>query len=194
MATKQKQKQKTKTYTVRIEWPVTYYCDTIVKASSIEEAARLALEDPDYDNPRSYDESGESTVEGVCEGEDYRYEDRVEVGGDGRDDEPADNRRSEGWDVFDVCGREMVQAEDDPPEGVEKITDDRAIELARAAGIVCDDDGYLITPVAALLAAAEAAVLRSIERQEAGEAGVMDDDVFTALSAAIHRYRAGGAA
>lgn len=74
-------KTKTKTYTVRIEWPVTYYCDTTVEASSPEEAAKIAIEDPDYDNQRSYDESGDSTVEGVCEGEDYRYEDRVEVAG-----------------------------------------------------------------------------------------------------------------
>lgn len=74
-------KKKTQTYTVRIEWPVTYYCDTTVEASSPEEAARIAMEDPDYDNQSSYDESGDSTVEGVCEGEDYRYEDRVEVPG-----------------------------------------------------------------------------------------------------------------
>lgn len=78
MATKKKTAKK-QTYTVRIEWPVTYYCDTTVEAASPEEAARIALEDPDYDNQRSYDDSGDSTVEGVCEGEDYRYEDRIEV-------------------------------------------------------------------------------------------------------------------
>jgi|GEM_PF-6320685 len=72
-------KTTTRTYTVRIEWPVTYYCDTTVEASSIEEAARLAMDDPDYDNQRSYDEPGESEVQGVCEGDDYRYEDREEV-------------------------------------------------------------------------------------------------------------------
>ena len=81
MATKQK--QKTKTFTVRIEWPVTYYCDTTVEATSVEEAARLAMEDPDYDNQRSYDVDGDSTVEGVCEGDEYSYEERQEVGGGG---------------------------------------------------------------------------------------------------------------
>jgi hypothetical protein len=77
MATKAK--KKTTTYTVRIEWPVTYYCDTTVEATSPEEAARIAMADPDYDSQRSYDESGDSKVEGVCEGDDYRYEDRIEV-------------------------------------------------------------------------------------------------------------------
>jgi hypothetical protein len=79
MATKKKTAKKT--YTVRIEWPVTYYCDTTVEASSIEEAARLAMEDPDYDNQRSYDESGDSAVEGVCEGEEYDFSQHQEVGG-----------------------------------------------------------------------------------------------------------------
>lgn len=59
------------TYTVRIEWPVTYYCDTTVKASSPEEARRLAMENPDYDNRRSYDDDGDNTVEGVCEGDEF---------------------------------------------------------------------------------------------------------------------------
>jgi len=62
---------KTKTYTVRIEWPVTYYCDTTVEATSAAEAAQIAMQDPDYDNQRSYDESGDSTVEGVCEGDEW---------------------------------------------------------------------------------------------------------------------------
>jgi len=60
-----------KTYTVRIEWPVTYYCDTTVEASSREEAERLAMEDPDYDNQQSYDDDGANTVEGVCEGDEF---------------------------------------------------------------------------------------------------------------------------
>jgi hypothetical protein len=60
-----------KTYTVRIEWPVTYYCDTTVEASSREEAERLAMEDPDYDNQRSYDDGGGNTVEGICEGDEF---------------------------------------------------------------------------------------------------------------------------
>ena len=72
-------KTKKQTYTVRIEWPVYYYCDTTVEASSPEEAAALAMEEPDYDSQRSYDEPGESEVEGVCEGEDYRFEDQIEV-------------------------------------------------------------------------------------------------------------------
>lgn len=76
-----KKKAQTQTYTVRIEWPVTYYCDTTVEASSPEEAARLAMEDPDYDNQRSYDNDGDNKVEGVCVGEWYRYEDRIEVPG-----------------------------------------------------------------------------------------------------------------
>jgi hypothetical protein len=77
MATK-KQTAK-QTYTVRIEWAVTYYCDTVVEASSPKEAAKLAMEDPDYDNQSSYDEPSDSTVQGVCEGDDYRWKDRVEV-------------------------------------------------------------------------------------------------------------------
>jgi len=60
-----------RTYTVRIEWPVTYYCDTTVEASSPEEAERLALASPDYDNQRSYDDDGADTVEGVCEGREF---------------------------------------------------------------------------------------------------------------------------
>lgn len=60
-------KTKTHTYTVRIEWPVTYYCDTTVEATSPEEAARLAMEDPDYDSQKSYDDSGECCVAGVSE-------------------------------------------------------------------------------------------------------------------------------
>lgn len=67
------------TYTVRIEWPVTYYCDTTVEASSPEEAAAIAMEDPDYDNQSSYDDSGDSTVEGVCIGDEYDYCQRIEV-------------------------------------------------------------------------------------------------------------------
>ena len=63
-----KKKTIKKEYTVRIEWPVTYYCDTTVEASSPEEAARIAMEDPDYDNQRAYDDDGGNTVEGVCEG------------------------------------------------------------------------------------------------------------------------------
>lgn len=64
-------KKKLKTYTVRCEWPVTYYCDTTVEASSPEEAARLAMEDPDYDSQDSYDDSGDTYVAGVSEGEDF---------------------------------------------------------------------------------------------------------------------------
>ncbi len=60
-----------RSYTVRIEWPVTYYCDTTVEASSPEEAKRLAMENPDYDNQRSYDDAGGNTVEGVCEGDEF---------------------------------------------------------------------------------------------------------------------------
>jgi len=73
--------KKKQTYTVRIEWPVTYYCDTTVEASSPAEAARIALEDPDYDNQRSYDncDSGDSTVEGVCEGDEYSFKSHIEV-------------------------------------------------------------------------------------------------------------------
>lgn len=81
MATKAK--KTATTYTVRIEWPVTYYCDTTVEATSPEEAARIAMEDPDYDNQRSYDESGDSIVQGVCEGEDYDYGQHQEVAGCG---------------------------------------------------------------------------------------------------------------
>jgi len=58
-------------YTVRIEWPVTYYCDTTVRATSPEEAAGIAMEDPDYDSQDSYDDSGNSYVAGVSEGEEF---------------------------------------------------------------------------------------------------------------------------
>jgi hypothetical protein len=75
-----KTKTKKKTYTVRIEWPVTYYCDTVVKATDPHDAARIAMEDPDYDNQRSYDESGDSTVEGVCEGDEYDFMQHIDVG------------------------------------------------------------------------------------------------------------------
>ncbi len=65
-----------KTYTVRIEWQVTYYCDTTVEASSPEEAKRIAAEDPDYDNQHSYDDGagdGSNSVAGVCEGDMYDH-------------------------------------------------------------------------------------------------------------------------
>jgi len=116
MATKKKTAKK-KTYTVRIEWQVTYYCDTTVEASSVEEAAKIALEDPDYDNQRSYDESGDSTVKGVCEGEGYRFEDRVEVGGVEADSDLRDAARAvvAAWEKGDLAGavRMLAAALDD---------------------------------------------------------------------------------
>lgn len=66
-----------KTYTVRIEWPVYYYCDTTVEASSVEEAAKLAMANPDYDNQQSYDDSGDNEIGGVCEGDEYDYSTHV---------------------------------------------------------------------------------------------------------------------
>jgi hypothetical protein len=78
MATKQKQ-----TYTVRIEWDARYYCDTTVEASSPDEAKRLALENPDYDNQESYDGSmdSESEVEGVCLGDTFEYDNQLVCNG-----------------------------------------------------------------------------------------------------------------
>jgi hypothetical protein len=62
-----------KEYTVRTEWTVTYYCDTTVKATSREDAARIVMQDeePDYDSQESYDDSGDTYVAGVSEGSDY---------------------------------------------------------------------------------------------------------------------------
>ena len=59
---------------------VTYYCDTTVEASSPAEARRLAMENPDYDNQRSYDDDGENAVEGVCEGDEFDRDNMI--GGD----------------------------------------------------------------------------------------------------------------
>lgn len=71
MATKKKTAKK-QTYTVRVEWPVTYYCDTTVEATSREEAARIVMEgEPDYDSQDSYDDSGDTYVAGVSEGHDF---------------------------------------------------------------------------------------------------------------------------
>ena len=54
------------TYTVRIEWPVTYYIDVDVQASSPAEAADLAFDEADatdaWDDQRSYDESGDNYI------------------------------------------------------------------------------------------------------------------------------------
>ena len=67
-----KKKNAKKTYTVRVEWPVTYYCDTTVRATSREEAARMVIDDePDYDSQDSYDDSGDTYVAGVSEGHDF---------------------------------------------------------------------------------------------------------------------------
>jgi hypothetical protein len=64
MATKTKKTR----YTVRLEWDVTYFLDvTGVKASTPEEAAEIAMEDPDYDNQESYDDAGDTHVARVTE-------------------------------------------------------------------------------------------------------------------------------
>lgn len=91
-----KTKAKKKTYTVRIEWPVYYYCDTVVKATSPEAAARIAMEDPDYDSQDSHDEPGDSTVEGVCEGDEYDFMQHIDVG----DDEVGDAARGRGPELL----------------------------------------------------------------------------------------------
>ena len=72
MKTKAK-KTKKKEYTVRTEWAVTYYCDTTVKATSREDAARIVMQEgePDYGSQESYDDSGDTYVAGVSEGTDY---------------------------------------------------------------------------------------------------------------------------
>jgi hypothetical protein len=72
MATNAKKTAK-KEYTVRTEWTVTYYCDTTVKATSREDAARIVMQEgePDYDSQESYDDSGDTYVAGVSEGTDY---------------------------------------------------------------------------------------------------------------------------
>jgi hypothetical protein len=72
MATKAKTTVKNE-YTVRTEWTVTYYCDTTVKATSREDAARIVMQEgePDYDSQESYDDSGDTYVAGVSEGTDY---------------------------------------------------------------------------------------------------------------------------
>lgn len=92
-----KTKTKKKTYTVRIEWPVTYYCDTVVKATDPHDAARIAMEDPDYDNQSSYDEPGDSTVEGVCEGDEYEFEQHIDVG-----DASSEAARERGPELLDA--------------------------------------------------------------------------------------------
>jgi len=60
-------------YTVRTEWNVTYYCDTTVRATSREDAARIVMQEsePDYDSQESYDDSGDTYVAGVSQGGDY---------------------------------------------------------------------------------------------------------------------------
>lgn len=51
-------------------------------------------------------------------------------------------------------------------------------------------DARLITAAPALLAVIEAAERRSIERQEmGGRGGVLDDDIFTRMTALIHGCR-----
>jgi hypothetical protein len=126
MATKNKTAKKT--YTVRIEWPVTYYCDTTVEASSPEDAARIAMEDPDYENQDSYDEPGDSEVEGVCEGDEYSFDEHIEV-----DAAPAEFA-SVAWRIEDIKER-MPEWSD---EKCQKFLDDNedAIqrEMIEAAG------------------------------------------------------------
>lgn len=72
MTTKAKKTAK-KEYTVRTEWTVTYYCDTTVNATSREDAARIVMqeEEPDYGSQEAYDDSGDTYVAGVSEGDDF---------------------------------------------------------------------------------------------------------------------------
>jgi hypothetical protein len=100
-----KTKQKKKTYTVRIEWPVTYYCDTVVKAIDPNDAARIAMEDPDYDSQDSYDEPGDSTVEGVCEGDEYDFMQRIDAG-----DGTSEAAREHGPELLDALRSVMTLA------------------------------------------------------------------------------------
>lgn len=62
---------------------------------------------------------------------------------------------------------------------------------AAAAAAVADDRQCRLAAAAPeLLAAVEAAVLRSIERQEmGGRGGVLDDDIFQRFTALIHRCK-----
>jgi hypothetical protein len=127
MATKAKKTAK-KEYTVRIEWPVTYYCDTTVEASSPEEAARIAMEDPDYENQDSYDEPGDSEVEGVCEGDEYSFDERIEV-----DAAPAEFAGVV-WTVEDIKDRMPEWSDERCKKFLDDNEDSIQQEMIEAAG------------------------------------------------------------
>jgi hypothetical protein len=139
MATKQKQTMRE--FKVYRYWPVEYRSIAWVKATTPEVAARLALEDDDYDDAES------------CPGSDGP----TEIG-----------------QVIEIT-----------PDGLEIEHDVAApgqpVPAAEMVGA---------TPAAALIAAAEAAIHRSIERQEmGGSGGVLDDDIFQMLAAAVRQCK-----
>jgi len=61
-------KTKKTTYTVRLEWDVTYFLDVHgVEASTLREAAEIAIEEPNYVYQESYDDPGDTRAATVTE-------------------------------------------------------------------------------------------------------------------------------
>lgn len=114
---------KTKTYTVRIEWPVTYYCDTTVEATSAAEAASIAMEDPDYDNQSSYDDPGSSKVEGVCEGDEYSFEEHEEAPKESKTTAGAWSCDYGDFSVFSEAGAEIARVVPGNEDGGRTLSD-----------------------------------------------------------------------
>jgi hypothetical protein len=141
MATKQK-KATVREFKVYRYWPLEYRSIAWVKATTPEEAARIALEeDDDYDDAEPCDFSDGPTEIGQV----------IEITPDGLEIEHD------------------ISSPDQPPPVAEMVG-------ASAA--------------AALIAAAEAAIHRSIERQEnGGGVGVLDDDIFQMLTAAVRQCK-----
>jgi hypothetical protein len=139
MATKKK--TTVREFKVYRYWPVEYRSIAWVKATTPEEAARIALEDDDdYDDAESCDGSDGPTEIGQV----------IEITPDGLEIE-----------------HDVAAAPDQPVPAAEMVG---------------------ATAAAALIAAAEAAIHRSIERQEMGcHGGVLDDDIFQMLAAAVRR-------
>lgn len=92
----------------------------------------------------------------------------------------------------DYSDQESCDGSDGPTEiGVIVEITPEGLEIEHRLPEVRDVDAAAAAAGPELLAAIEAAVQRSIERQEmGGRGGVLDDDIFQTMAALIHRCKA----
>lgn len=90
-------------------------------------------------------------------------------------------------DDDDYSNQESIDGSDGPTE-IEEIVEITPEGMEIEHTVPADGGDAAGDCGSELLAACKAAIHRSIERQEAGEtAGVLDDDIFQRLVAAVHR-------